>query len=263
VAATGALAHLSGPKFWGAEVDILVRVKRKGVYPVTLWFERNGDVTLAVGKRLSGDVPGGFGKRTDAGAIRKAYKTGPIRSAGRRWRDRELRVLDGALALLHPDERRVLKNVKILRASLGRQPLQAGLYSMDSRGRYRLRVFNRTFSSQKFGFTGPSTAPRPRSAWTILHELGHAITGWPARRAFERNEHRKGRKLQRSNRVLKAYRKARGASRGPTPYGRTSTVESFAESFALYHLDPQALARWNGEVYRWFRSGGHREHLKK
>jgi hypothetical protein len=262
-AAVGALAHLSGPRFWGGEIDILVRVRKKGTYPVTLWFDRDGDVTVAVGKRLAGRTPEGFGKRRDADAVRRAHKTGPIRSAGRKWRTEELLILDGALARLHPAERRVLKDVRILRATLGRQPLQAGLYSMDSRGRYRLRVFNRTFVSQEHGFVGSVAKPLPRGAWTILHELGHAVSGWPARRAFEQGEVRKGRKLQRSNRVLKGYRKARGAVRGPTPYGRSSLTESFAESFALYHLDPKALARWNRDVFQWFESGGHREHLAR
>ena len=262
-AAVGALAHLSGPRFWGGEIDILVRVRKKGTYPVTLWFDRDGDVTVAVGKRLPGRTPEGFGKRRATEDIRRAHKTGPIRSAGRKWRTGELLILDGALARLHPAERRVLKDVKILRAALGRQPLQAGLYSMDSRGRYRLRVFNRTFVSQEHGFVGSVSKPLPRGAWTILHELGHAVSGWPARRAFEKGAVRKGRKLQRANQVLKGYRKARGAGRGPTPYGRTSLTESFAESFALYHLDPKALARWNNEVFRWFESGGHREHLAR
>jgi len=261
LAALGALTHLSGPKFWGAEIDVLVEVKGRGTFPVTLWFERGGDVTLAVGKRMGGRVPGGFGKRSDPGALRKAYKTGVIKGSGRRWSGAELKLLDGALALLHPDERRVLRGVKILRASLGRQPLQAGLYSMDSRGRYRLRIFNRAFASQRSGFAGPVAAPLPRAAWTVIHELGHAISSWPARRAFERGKFKRGRKLQRSNDVLKSFRKARGTSRGPTPYGRSTVVESFAECFALYHLDPQGLARWDRDVFRWFDAGGHRKHL--
>ena len=261
LAAIGALAHLSGPKFWGAEIDVLVRVKGKGTFPVTLWFAPGGNVTLAMGKRISGGRPRGPGKRSDASLIRSAFKTGPIKGSGRRWKRSELLVLDGALARLHPDERRVLRKVALLRASLGRQPLQAGLYSMDSRGSYRLRIFNRAFSSGRAGFVGTVGAPSPRAAWTIIHELGHAISGWPARRAFEAGNFASGKKLQRTNDVLRGFRTARGASRGPTPYGRSALVESFAECFALYHLDPQALARWNRNVFLWFESGGHRAHL--
>ena len=261
LAAIGALAHLSGPKFWGAEIDVLVRVKGKGTFPVTLWFAPGGNVTLAMGKRISGGSLRGSGKRSAAASIRSAFKTGPIKGSGRRWTSAELLVLDGALAHLHADERRVLRKVALLRASLGRQPLQSGLYSMDSRGSYRLRVFNRAFASSRAGFVGAVGAPIPRAAWTIIHELGHAISGWPARRAFERGNFASGKKLQRANDVLRGFRNVRGAARGPTPYGRSALVESFAECFALYHLDPQGLARWNRNVFRWFESGGHRAHL--
>jgi hypothetical protein len=46
---------------------------------------------------------------------------------------------------------------------------------------------------------------------------------------------------------------------GPTPYGRTDVSESFAESFALFHVDPDSLRRVAPEVHAWFASG---EHLK-
>jgi len=45
--------------------------------------------------------------------------------------------------------------------------------------------------------------------------------------------------------------------RAPTPYGRTSPEEAFAECFALFYVDPLALKRANKEVYAWFQSGGH------
>ena len=57
--------------------------------------------------------------------------------------------------------------------------------------------------------------------------------------------------------VLSAYKRVKGKSRGPTPYGTTSLAESFAESFALYRVDPNALRRVMPKVYRWFKSGDH------
>jgi hypothetical protein len=44
---------------------------------------------------------------------------------------------------------------------------------------------------------------------------------------------------------------------GPTPYGRTAPTESFAESFALYHVDPESLRRIAPEVHAWFAAGEH------
>lgn len=57
--------------------------------------------------------------------------------------------------------------------------------------------------------------------------------------------------------VLAEYRRVRGIGNGPTPYGRISMAESFAESFALFHLDPNALRRVYPRVYDWFAAGNH------
>jgi hypothetical protein len=57
--------------------------------------------------------------------------------------------------------------------------------------------------------------------------------------------------------VLRAYRWARGTSRGPTPYGRVSLDESFAEAFAMFHTDPAALRRVDAKAYEWLGRSGH------
>lgn len=62
--------------------------------------------------------------------------------------------------------------------------------------------------------------------------------------------------------VLAAYRAARGPDKGPTPYGRTSLGESFAESFALYKADPGALRRVYPGLYEWFATGQHIQALQ-
>ena len=57
--------------------------------------------------------------------------------------------------------------------------------------------------------------------------------------------------------VLSAYAKVLGKAKGPTQYGRTSLKESFAESFALYYADPEALGRALPKVLAWFKASGH------
>lgn len=64
---------------------------------------------------------------------------------------------------------------------------------------------------------------------------------------------------EKASSVLAAYVAARGPLMGPTPYGRTDDDESFAESFALYHLDPAALRRVYPAVHDFFER---REHIK-
>lgn len=44
---------------------------------------------------------------------------------------------------------------------------------------------------------------------------------------------------------------------GPTPYGRTSPEESFAEAFALFKTDPAALSRAMPKAAAWFAAGSH------
>jgi hypothetical protein len=48
-----------------------------------------------------------------------------------------------------------------------------------------------------------------------------------------------------------------GKAAAPTHYGRTAPEEAFADCFALFHADPDALLRANPAVYEWLASGGH------
>ncbi len=68
--------------------------------------------------------------------------------------------------------------------------------------------------------------------------------------------------LVRSGPVLAAYNKALGGRPAPTRYGEVSVQESFAESFALYHADPDALGRVLPGVLEWFQAGGHLKALE-
>ena len=59
----------------------------------------------------------------------------------------------------------------------------------------------------------------------------------------------------------RAYGELPGAVPGPTPYARRKLSENFAESFALYHIDPAALQRIAPEIFEWFDSGQHIESI--
>ena len=136
---------------------------------------------------------------------------------------------------------------------------------------------------------------------SIMHEIGHALHSAPSRRVhcrlnqeyqtYKKQVNQANRTKNRSKRaqrvkavkakekalkqtqkqvkilqekgpILEAYQKVIGRSPPPTHYGETSLKESFAESFALYHLDPQALKRILPNVYAWFKSQGHLRALK-
>jgi hypothetical protein len=57
--------------------------------------------------------------------------------------------------------------------------------------------------------------------------------------------------------VIRAFRRARGQSRGPTRYSEDDIEESFADSFALFRADPEALRRIDPEAFAWFSQQGH------
>lgn len=63
-------------------------------------------------------------------------------------------------------------------------------------------------------------------------------------------------RLARRGPVLDAYARAVGDG-APTRYGRQSLAESFAESFALFKADPEALQRALPAAHRFFQRAGH------
>lgn len=57
--------------------------------------------------------------------------------------------------------------------------------------------------------------------------------------------------------VIRAFRRARGNSSGPTLASESDVEESFADSFALFRSDPEALRRIDADALTWFGSHGH------
>jgi hypothetical protein len=57
--------------------------------------------------------------------------------------------------------------------------------------------------------------------------------------------------------IIEAFQRHRSFIQGPTIYGDTSIHESFAESYALFKLDPDALIRIDPKLYTWFTSNQH------
>lgn len=263
LAGVAAIAYTGAPRFWGSELDMLVRIDDRLV-PVNLWYGKRGDVVVAVGEaRKSRPRIGASDLPDTASGIARRYGTGPIRGKGKAWKERELKILAGALEKLSSRERRVLDDVRFVRSSAGpRGPMNAGHYFWGTRG-YRLAIYDRAFSYDSRSFYGRAGKPRPFSAATILHEVGHAIAAWPARKALEGGEVSRAKRLASpAGPVLKAYRRKTGGKRGPTRYGRRTVQESFAESFALFKLDPAGLKRWSPDVYAWFKDDGHTDAWK-
>ena len=54
--------------------------------------------------------------------------------------------------------------------------------------------------------------------------------------------------------IVQAFLANRSTDKGPTRYADFDDDEAFAESYALFKLDPEALRRIDPPLYQWFES---------
>ncbi len=125
--------------------------------------------------------------------LAREHGTGRIRSGDRAWSAAELRILDASLSTLAPAEKRALQGVDIVRVRWSPRPWGAGLYKVDRKGP-RILIYDRAFS-------GPGKGSSERPNRTIVHEVGHAVAHWRARRALARAQ----RDVDVANDAGKAY----------------------------------------------------------
>lgn len=199
---------------------------------------------------------------------------------GASWADGEVAVVRSALGLLDVRERSAVRGLVFVRAPTRKGVPASELAYYDPRYEpVRIEVYDRAFAWHEFGFVGPVDDRQRTSALVVLHEVGHSVADIPLRRAYRhyleleaqvegssdpddarrraKEAHAAYRSLGKRGPVLAAYRKIRTGRRGPTTRRQRGALESFAESFALFHADPDALQRAMPEVYAWFAAGGH------
>jgi len=205
----------------------------------------------------------------------------------------ELRLLQGL-----PFVRRDKKSEKfgLFRHFASISYAEGALYPSGS-----LQFFDLGSSLDEHYIAGPPNRAVPYSCHVLVHEFGHAVARMPHMALIERHnenlkmyriliaaetapvlrrklsmtraERMKLRKqieaeVKASQKIVedippmeRAYGELPGALPGPTPYARRKLSESFAESFALYHIDPDALQRIAPEIFEWFDSGQHIESI--
>ena len=283
-------------RYIGAELDLKIITLKKDSIPVSVWIDLKGHMTVEAGKWKSVSIPSG------AKEVEKKWKVGPLKvKSGAKWSKRALRSINLALSKLSAEELKLIRGIPFVRKQKGVKASQAALYIQEGDCDAFIQVFNLAIKSERYTFAGEARAALPATVTAILHELGHALHFSPYRNALCRSarlvkaynkkvnqvNRASGSKRQRLNQelnqdlktvnrskatikrlngkgpVLKAYLKIRGKQKGPTPYGESSAAESFAESFALYRVDPKALKRVFPKVYKWFKNKGHLKTIKK
>ena len=299
LAALQAIHMVGHERFYGAEIDLLIKVKGRGSVPVSARIDLKGNLTL--------DMGGKHRARPKEVDVAPKFRKGKVK-----WTAKSQRVVVHAISLLPPAEARIVKNVPFSRhrAGKGHNRDKGAIYIQRGCGA-EVRVFNSSFKSDRLSFTGEARSPKPASARVVLHEIGHAIHNFPGRRAscayvkagdklkarikkynrvvakanatrdpalarFLKQEgpriKRQQAKIDRMGKaaaalseagpVLAAYARVLGRSQAPTVYGESSIRESFAESFSLYRADPRALDRLLPAVLAWFKADGHLKAMK-
>lgn len=279
--------HLCGSRrARGGEFDLLVHTDGPvSIVPVTVWSSPTGMLQVAQGTRppRAGSPPAHGDLDLWKRELAATFHLVDIEDAGSAWSSEELAHLETALSLLSPAERLAVQGLLFGReASSRRMPGRELAYYDPRRNPPRIDVFDVGFHGFWSGFVGPVDAPIAAPVMTLLHEIGHALADLPLRQAWDRfvaldqdwreasdpekiealaqarkEARREMRRLGLDGPVIQDYRQVRGPRRGPTSWAWRQAHESFAEAFALYHLDPDALRRALPAVHDWFADGGH------
>ena len=182
----------------GAEVDALIPIKGRGAVPVTLVTDMNGDATIVAAR-----AP----KRPQA---KPAYIPRFL-NGDEKWSAKARETLKLAMGLVSKQEAAALKDLALVRYRKSKDKRKGAVY-LQKGCEAEIRIYNRSFSIDRFQFVGEPSRPLPASARTVLHEVGHAIHNRPGRLAYcsfvsDQNAFKK--RIDRYNSDLKRAKKTR------------------------------------------------------
>ena len=275
-------------------IEMDLRLSHTGMTPriVSVVVEPNNIVRVSRSRTWSPR----YGK-VSRSAIREYYKLKGVQHGNVQWSSQELAVLSDALRFLNTTEQEYLHGVTLIRDRKSHRGLAAS-YLFQSRHnsiQQRIHVYDLAFAGQKVGFVGTVSQPHSVAHMVILHEIAHLLCNQPRKRHLqvlnqltrqhntlvsEYNQHfnpvlktqieaiaTEIKQIQNTvdgfgdGPIVESFAAHRTGSRGPTRYADQSMEEAFAESYALFKLDPLALMRTDIGVYQWFSSGEYLELL--
>lgn len=275
-----------------AEVDLRLSHQTKGARIVSAAVEPNDVIQVSHSRSWSPTY--GHVSRS---VIQEHYRLKAIRNGNAQWTSEELAVLADTLTFLTPSEKKFLQGVSFVREHKSQRGLAASyrFQSRHNRIHQRIDVYDLTFRGQNMGFVGGIANPKSVAHLVILHEIAHLICNQPTASKISKlnqlmNEHNRlvsqfnqhntpvlreriemlAREIEQvqstidrlgDGPIVEAYKANRTSRRGPTRYSDQSIEEAFAESYAMFKLDPLALKRTDLGAYRWFQSGAYLELL--
>lgn len=261
LAELGALWIATSAGDTGGELDLRVRTSR-GAVPVTVKTALDGSIVLQSGGKADDDD----GPLMSEDELRDRYRLRTTLPG--KWQAEERKALAMAFDMLSDAEMDVVRGLAFKRLGLSPDgdPDKAALYTLEG-CQGAILLFSSGVRSDRYRFVGEPTRPRSAVLHALVHEMGHAFDMDEARDAFCAAQRARGDKRRaladdasragKRGAVLEAYLAVLAGAPAPTDYGRSSEKESFAESFALFHVDPEALKRVLPKVHAWFAAGGH------
>ena len=274
----------------GLEWDMIIPVNRGDRMRTTVWIDPDGNMTVHEGvfHRAHTD-------RVDIQSLQKQFSIGELRSDSSSWSNKDYIVLDDVLGLLAPQELQVLQGMPIVRKKSGPHSTKTGLYTYINTYA-EIQLYDNMHRSENTGFVGTPEDAYTFAHFTLMHEIAHAIANFPLlnwfvvlsehtnqfnaktqeinqefnpfrrkelmteRRIIEetlKEARQQVKSLSQGSPVLSEFQKFQSFEDGPTEYANFSLGEAFAESFALFRLDPDALIRIDPKMYQWFEDEGH------
>ena len=229
-------------------------------------------------------------RETSIEQLQDLYLFSVFQNRNANWTDEQLAIVADALRVLEPQEVKYLRGLKWTRARGNPRTELAGRFRFENVGHrtnQSITLYDKTFEGLPYTFCGTIEKPHSAAHVVIVHELGHLLADQP--RIAYGNEYNKtvdkfNKMVSRFNRtqdqgllskierlqakiahmeanpvtregpIIEAFLANRSGKKGPTRYADFNTVEAFAESYALYKLDPTALRRIDPPLYQWFES---------
>ena len=213
------------------------------------------------------------------------------------WTSEQIAIVAAALQVLEPRELKYVRGLKWIRERGRTQTSLAGLFRFENFGegtRQSITLYDKAFKGLPYSFCGTVDSPYSSAHVIIVHELGHLLADQPRmayvnqlnktvdeynvlvgrfNRTQDESLVRKIERLQSridtmerhpidgDGPIVEAFLEHRSTNHGPTKYAEFNDVEAFAESYALYKLDPMALRRADPAVYKWLESKAYLEFL--
>lgn len=263
-----------------AERDFITHSKSEDTVFVSTMIEPNGTIRITSSKANSLQYAA-----TNKSTLIDQYNLKDIEDGDVQWSIPEINILGDALLFLTAQERALLEGARFRRKKSSPFGSESGFYQFEE-DEQSITIFDSAFEGLDCGFVGTVDSPKTTAHHIILHEIGHLLANRPIvqyQRHFnsiidnyndlvrqvnagqphqeerleelerEIKELRAG-PISRPGPVIKDFQRNRSFSQGPTTYGDSSIYEAFAESYAIFKLDPDALIRIDPGLYIWFAS---------